>query len=656
MSAEQALGATPEEGGVRFAVWSSAATALFVSVFDGEEEVGRVELAREGDVFSGLVEGLAPGALYGLRAEGTYDPSLGFWFDPDKLLMDPYAVEIDRPYVYDARLAAPRGQGGDTAPLMPKAIVRKLPEPVAPRPPLWRPGGLVYELQVRSFSMRHPDVPPQQRGTLAALAHPAVIEHLTGLGVTAVELMPLAAWIDERHLPPLGLRNGWGYNPVSFMALDPRLTPGGLADLRGAVEALHGAGIGVILDMVFNHTGESDAQGPTLSLRGLDNRAYYRHAPGEPGRLVNDTGTGSTLACDHPAASRLVLDTLRHFVRHAGVDGFRFDLATVLGRTRDGFDPDAPLLAAIAGDPALADRLLVAEPWDIGAGGYQLGRFPGRFLEWNDRFRDDVRRFWRGDAGTLGSLATRLSGSSDLFAGAATRTVNFGAAHDGMTLADLTAYGHKHNDANGEQNRDGHGDDFSWNGGTEGETADLAILARRARDRRALLATLFSSRGAVLLTAGDEFGRSQRGNNNAYAQDNELTWLDWQGRDRGLEAFVAGLSRLRRQAGLCDATRFLTGEPGPGGVPDVEWLRPDGGAFAVADWEAPGACCLAMVLAVEGGRLAVLVNGSDEPVAFALPGGTWQAAGEGVNDRGAGAFEVGARSVGFAAQGKWTAG
>ena len=638
---------------MRFSVWSSAATALFVSVFDGEAEVGRVELAREGDVFSGLVEELAPGARYGLRAEGTYDPSLGFWFDPDKLLVDPFAVEIDRPYVYDKRLAAPRGQGGDTAPLMPKAVVRELPQPVAARPPLWRPGGLAYELQVRSFSLLHPDVPPQLRGTLGALAHPAIVGHLKRLGVTAVELMPLAAWIDERHLPPLGLRNGWGYNPVSFMALDPRLAPGGLADLREAVRALHAAGIGVILDMVFNHTGESDAQGPTLSLRGLDNRAYYRHAPGDPGRLVNDTGTGNTLACDRPPVMRLVLDTLRHFVRHAGVDGFRFDLATVLGRAGEGFDADAPMLSAIAADPVLADRVLVAEPWDVGAGGYRLGGFPGRFLEWNDRFRDDVRRFWRGNPGTLGNLATRLAGSSDLFAGGATRTVNFVAAHDGMTLADLTAYSRKHNEGNGEQNRDGHDDDLSWNCGAEGETADPAILARRARDRRALLASLFASRGAVLLTAGDEFGRSQRGNNNAYAQDNALTWLDWRGRDRDLEAFVAGLSRLRRQAGLCDETRFLTGRPGPDGIPDVAWLRADGGAMGVRDWEAPGARCLAMLLAVEGGRLAVLVNGSDAPVAFALPAGAWEVAGEGVSGR-AGAFEVAPRYVGFVAEGEWT--
>ncbi|PJN94429.1 glycogen debranching enzyme GlgX, partial [Amaricoccus sp. HAR-UPW-R2A-40] len=414
-----------------------------------------------------------------------------------------------------------------------RAVVEALPALVPPAPPVFRPGGLVYELPVRPFTMLHPDVPPELRGTVAALAHPAILDHLTRLRVDAVELMPITAWIDERHLGPLGLVNGWGYNPVAMMALDPRLCPGGMAELRETTAALRAAGIGVILDVVFNHTGESDVFGPVLSMRGLDARAYYWHAP--DGSLVNDTGCGNTLACQNPVVRALILDTLRHFVGQAGIDGYRFDLAPIMGRTATGFDPDAPLLREMLADPLLADRVLIAEPWDIGPGGYQLGRFPERFLEWNDAYRDRARRFWRGDRHMLGDFVTALAGSADVFDPPATRSVNFIAAHDGFTLADMTAYRHKHNEANGEQNHDGHNENHSWNHGVEGATDDPAVQAARHHDLRALLGTLFASRGTIQLTAGDEFGRSQRGNNNAYAQDNALTWLDWEGRDRDLE-------------------------------------------------------------------------------------------------------------------------
>jgi glycogen operon protein len=650
------LGAHAGADGVRFAVWSSAAAAMWVAIFDedGERELDRVPLARgEGDVHSAKVAGLEAGTRYGLRADGEYSPERGLRFDPDKLLMDPYAVGIDRPYVYDARLAAHRGEGGDTAHLMPKAIVPGKMPVVGRKAPLWRPSGLVYELQVRSFTIRHPDVPPGLRGTVAALGHPAVIGHLEKLGVTAVELMPVAAWIDERHLPALGLKNIWGYNPVGFMVPDPRLAPGGIAELRQAVAALHAAGIGVILDLVFNHTGESDEHGPTLCLRGLDGRAYYRHLPDDPGRLVNDTGTGNTLACDRPVVRQMVLDTLRHFVRHAGVDGFRFDLATVLGRTDRGFDRDAELLRAIADDPDLSDRVLIAEPWDIGRDGYQLGNFPAPYLEWNDRFRDDVRRFWRGDTGTVGALATRLAGSSDVFAGETTRSVNFIAAHDGMTLADLASYAHKHNEANGEGNRDGHDDNLSWNNGVEGGSGDAQVAEARRRDMRALLATLFASRGAIMLTAGDEFGRSQRGNNNAYAQDNDITWLDWNGRDGGLEDFAAALSAARERAGLTGDARFLTGRPDERGIADVEWLRPDGRRMEVADWEDAGCRCLTMLLAASDGKgpVAVLVNGSGDEVSFTLPdrakGWRIMVASAAARAAGPAAFGLPPRSVAF---------
>lgn len=585
---EAQFGAHAQADGVRFSVWSGAAERAWLSLFDDHDrETSRMEMTRGGgEVFSLFVPGLKAGARYGFRADGPYDPQSGLWFDPDKLLVDPYALEIDRPYRYDTRLAAPRGEGGDTAPLMPKTVVCNLPD-LPLRPPLFEPGGLIYEISVRAFTMRHPEVPEAQRGTLCALAHPAIIDHLRALRVSAVELMPITAWMDERHLPSLGLHNAWGYNPVSFMALDPRLAPGGWRELRDTVAALHEAGIGVILDLVFNHTAESDVLGPTLSLRGLDARAYYRH-DGQ-GRLVNDTGTGNTVACDHPVVHELVQDTLRAFIRHAGVDGFRFDLAPILGRDASGFRSDAPLLRAMVEDAEIGSRVLIAEPWDIGPSGYQLGNFPAPFLEWNDMFRDDVRRFRRGDPGMIGRLATRLAGSSDIFSGGRTRSVNFLAAHDGMTLADLVAYEHKHNHANGEDNRDGHSENLSWNHGVEGPSGDTQVVALRRRDLKALLALLFASRGAIMLTAGDEFGRTQGGNNNAYAQDNEITWLDWAGRDRDLEAFVRELGELRsRHAVLRDTT--LLGEG------DVQWLREDGEPMTVADWEDPGRRSLVMVL------------------------------------------------------------
>jgi glycogen debranching enzyme len=614
------LGAEIRGESVRFSVWSAHASQIWVCVFDGDDEIARVPLERgPGDVHSALVQGIGAGARYGLRADGPWDPHHGHRFDPMKLLVDPYAVALDNRFVWDPHLAQPRGSGGDTAALVPKAIVTALPPPVPRAAPRFTPGGLIYEIPVRPFSMLHPDVPEPQRGTVAALGHPAVLDHLTKLRVGAVELMPIAAWIDERHLAPLGLTNSWGYNPVAMMAPDPRLCPGGIAELRTAVAALHEAGIGVLLDVVFNHTGESDTEGPTLSLRGLDNRTYYRHDT--RGHLVNDTGCGNTLACDHPATRRLILDTLRHFVTQAGIDGFRFDLAPVLGRTGRGFDPDAAIFAEIASDPVLSDRVMIAEPWDIGPGGYQLGRFPDTWLEWNDSFRDRVRRFWRGDRATLGEFATALSGSGDIFPGPQTRSVNMVAAHDGFTLHDLVAYREKHNHANGENNRDGHGENWSWNNGTEGPSEDPLVLAARARDVRALLATLFASRGTILLTAGDEFGRTQRGNNNAYAQDNVITWLDWQGRDRDLERYVCRLADLRAAHSVLSETRLLTGDDAGTGLPDVAWLGASGAPLEVSDWEGEDAGVLVMTLQEpDGGRIAVLVNRTAHAVQFQLPG------------------------------------
>jgi glycogen operon protein len=611
------LGAHLTPSGATFSVWSSSAERIWVCLFEEFDETARIELAPNDDgVFSATVPGIQLGQRYGLRADGRHDPANGLWFDPSKLLMDPYAPAIDYPYHYNALMAAPRWQQCDTAPMMPKAIV-SAPQYAAPPPPVFRPGGLIYELNVRALTKLHPDVPQEQRGTIAALAHPAIIEHLTKLGVSAVELMPITAWIDERHLKPLGLRNAWGYNPVSFMALDPRLAPSGVAELRDTVAALRAAGIGVILDLVFNHTGESDIFGPALSLRGLDANAYYRRA--SDGSLVNDTGCGHTLACDHPRVRALILDSLRHFVLGAGVDGFRFDLAPILGRTAEGFDPRAETLRAIETDPVLADRILIAEPWDIGPGGYQLGQFSPRWLEWNDRYRDDIRRFWRGDSGTLGQLATRLAGSSDIFerdGAAATRTVNFIAAHDGMTLADLTAYERKHNEANGEDNRDGHDDNLSWNHGVEGASDDARIVTQRRSDTLAMLTTLLLSRGTIMLTAGDEFGRTQSGNNNAYAQDNRTTWLDWAGRDRELERYAGLMAGLRAELKLND-TGFLSADM-QGGRTSAEWLWTDWSPMTAERWEDPSSHRVAMQLTMPDldGRTAILINGDRRAVTF----------------------------------------
>ncbi|MCD2315977.1 glycogen debranching enzyme [Sphingomonas sp. IC-11] len=536
----------------RFQVRSPRATHVWLCLFDGEVESRRL-MSRNGDEWFCEAR-VREGARYGFRAAGSHP------FDPSKLLLDPNATHLDAPFTYDPRLSEP---GFDTAALVPKAVLTRSLPPLPAREPVFKAGGLIYEVNVRAFTMRHPDIPSEMRGTVAALAHRSILDHLTRIGVDAVELMPIVAWIDERHLPPLGLSNAWGYNPVVPMALDPRLCPGGMEELRATVEALRQAGIGTILDLVFNHTGESDLAGPTLSLRGLDDDVYARS---ETGVLINDAGTGNTLDFGNPWVRAMTLRTLRHFVSQAGVDGFRFDLAPIVARS-PGFDPQAPIFSELRADPLLADRIMIAEPWDVGPGGYQLGAFPSDWLEWNDRFRDDVRRFWRGD-GAAGAIATRLAGSTDVFGEERTRSVNFVAAHDGFTLADAVSYRSRHNHANGEQNRDGHADEVSWNAGNEGRGAP--------EDVRALLASLFAARGTIMLTAGDEFGRTQAGNNNAYAQDNEISWLDWDRRDHALEAYVASLAAWRRAHPAIGAPEIRH---------DLHWSTLDGGAMMAEDWE-----------------------------------------------------------------------
>ncbi len=618
------LGVTLTEGGINIAVWSANATAIEVCLFDveGQTETARIALpARTGPVFHGHIAGVGAGARYGLRAHGPFAPEKGHRFNPDMLLVDPFALALDRPFAPHPSMFGE----ADSAAFVPKAIVTAPYSEAAQS--LAIPWGetVIYELHVRGFTRSHPDIPEALRGTFAGLAHPAAIAHLKRLGVTTVELMPAAAWIDERHLGPLGLTNYWGYNSVAFMAPDPRLAPGGWAEVRTATAALAEAGIEAILDVVFNHTGEGDALGPTLSLRGLDNASYYRLWPDDPARYVDDTGTGDTLALDRPAGVRLVMESLRAWRRLGGMSGFRFDLATVLGRRAEGFDPAAPLLAAIDQDPDLRGLKLIAEPWDIGPGGYQLGAFPPAWGEWNDRFRDSARGFWRGDGVSLGELARRLAGSQDIFAGRRpSRSVNFIVAHDGFTLADLVSHVEKRNLANGENGRDGTNDNRSWNHGVEGPTDDPAIQAARRGDQRALLTILLLARGTPMLAMGAELGQSQGGNNNAYAQDNAVSWLDWAKADKDLIAFTARLIDIRRRHPALRRDRFLTGEAdGEGLYPDVVWREAEGAPLEAADWDSPSGETLVMALAEPDGedldRVILAIHRGGGETAIALP-------------------------------------
>ncbi len=574
------------KGGADVALFSRFGAQAWICVFEAGVET-RHELAKTGDVFSGFVSAMKAGDAYGFRVAGPWSPELGHRFDESKLLMDPYATVISAPWVYTPALGM---RGTDTANLVPKAIVEtaltdlSLRNVTQPR--------LIYELGVKSFTKLHPEIPEGQRGTLAALAHPAVIAHLQKLGVDTIELMPIHAWIDERHLQLLGLSNAWGYNDVQFMALDPRLAPGGWAELRDTIAVLHQNCIQVVLDVVFNHSGESDQFGPTISFRGLDNATYYAQSNGE---LHNDAGCGNTLDLNNPPVTEMVVSALRHATLKCGVDGFRFDLATVLGRMDGEFRADAPLIKAIANDPVLGTRILIAEPWDVGPGGYRLGNFPPAWLEWNDQFRDGVRRFWRGDAWSANQLATRLCGSSDIFvARKPSNSVNFVAAHDGFTLRDLTIFSAKQNLANGEGNRDGNGGEITWPGGKI----------------EALLATLFLSRGTMMITAGDEFGRTQNGNNNAYAQDNAITWLDWQNADQKLIDYVSKISQLRGEHQAFFEDEFV-------GANEALWFDERGQPI---DWQRPKNQFLGLLLQRGPEALAIAFNASTQAVLPALPG------------------------------------
>jgi glycogen debranching enzyme GlgX/4-alpha-glucanotransferase len=617
------LGVAVSPHGLEAALDLPHAEGASLCLYDGDREVFRAAMARDATgVFRGLAPGFGAGARYGFRVDGPYDPARGARFDASKLLADPYAWAFDRPFRLHTSMFA---FGDDTGPHAPKAI--------AGAPPAGEPGRkriapealIIYELNLRGFSRLNPAIPESARATFAGLAHPASIAHIAGLGVTAVEIMPADAFVDERHLPPLGLSNAWGYNPVVFGVPDPRLAPGGWAEVRAATDALHAAGIEAILDVVLNHNGESDQFGPTLSFRGLDNATWFRLDPRDPAAYVNDTGCGNCLALDRHIVVEMAIGALRRWMTHGGFDGFRFDLATTLGRRPDGFDPNAPFFKALAEDPLLSRARLIVEPWDVGPGGYQLGAFGPNFAEWNDHFRDAARRFWRGDPGLRGEIATRMAGSRDIFprATAPSKGVNFVVAHDGFTLADLMAYERKHNEANGEGNRDGTDANFSWNHGVEGPSQDPAIHADRTLDQRNLLTVLFASRGTPMLTMGSELGFSQGGNNNAYAQDNPTTAIDWSGADPLLIAFVRHLAEIRRARPALSRDSFLTGEPfDPSRIPDVEW-RDAEGPLTPSGWNEPAGAVLVAVFAAPHGdavdRVAVAMNRGHSEVEFTLP-------------------------------------
>jgi isoamylase len=650
------LGAVWDGRGVNFALFSEAAEKVELCLFDSPagRELNRIVLpARSDDVFHGYVRGLKPGQLYGYRVYGPYAPERGLRFNHHKLLIDPYARALQGAInwsdaVYGYTVGHPDGDLSfderDSAPDIPKCQV------VDPRfdwspilPPLvpWR-DTVIYETHVKGFTQRHPGVPKRLRGTFAGFAQVECIRHLKGLGVTSLELLPIQAFARDHDFVKRGLTNYWGYSTLGFFAPDGAYLGGDLSEMKAFVAALHDAGIEVILDVVYNHTAEGDQKGPTLCFRGIDNAAYYRLDPGQPRLYENATGCGNTLRVAHPRVLDLVVDSLRYWVTDFRVDGFRFDLGATLLRGADGgIDPQSTFLERLRADPALANVKLIAEPWDVGPEGHQLGSFGSPWAEWNDRYRDTVRRFWTGESGLIGELATRLMGSSDVFARTGRgplASINFVTAHDGFTLKDLVSYARKHNGGNGEDNKDGTDNNFSWNCGAEGPSDDPVVLALRRRQTRNLLTTLVLSQGIPMLNGGDEFGRSQNGNNNAYCHDDESNWYDWEGIDddgRRLTDFVRFLLAFRRAHPVFRRSRFFTGTTPAGGTrPDVTWLRRDGLEKIEADWLALGAKSLCYVLSGESAEppddtFLVMISANDEPTPYHLPafaeGGWWEA-------------------------------
>jgi isoamylase len=648
------LGASWDGRGVNFALFSAHAEKVELCLFDqaGTREIERVALPEcTHEVWHGYLPDARPELLYGYRVYGPYEPEQGHRFNPNKLLVDPYARALhgaikwsDAHFGY--RVGSPREDLSfdrrDNARGVPKCRVVDPAFSWGNDTPPQHPWDhtVIYETHLRGFTMRHPAVPPQLRGTAAGMSTLQVVDYLRSLGITAVELLPVHAYVNDRRLVAQQLSNYWGYNTIAFFAPEPRyLATGTISEFQVLVRRLHDAGIEVILDVVYNHTGEGNHLGPTLAFRGIDNASYYRLQPTDRRFYVDDTGTGNTLNLGHPRVIHMVLDSLRYWVSVMHVDGFRFDLAVTLGRTDAGFDPASPFFTALQQDPVLRRVKLIAEPWDIGPGGYQLGNHEPGWAEWNDRYRDTVRRFWRGDPGVLPELAARLAGSADLFDHRNRRpwaSVNFVTAHDGFTLQDLVSYTEKHNEANGEQNQDGHDSNNGVNFGVEGPTDDPALRALRRRQRRNFLATLLLSQGTPMLLAGDEFGRTQGGNNNAYCQDNETSWLDWDGIDRdgwGDVTFVRRLIALRHKHPILRWPQFLHGQHrSPAGIADITWISPDGREKTPGQWQEPERRTLGLMLNTDAGEhlnpdgtvvrgevLLLVFNASAEPVDFTMP-------------------------------------
>jgi glycogen debranching enzyme GlgX len=645
------LGAHWDGRGVNFALVAPHAESVHLCLFDveGLQELARLPLpAFQDGVWHGYLDGAAPGQVYGYRVDGPYAPQQGKRFNPNKVLLDPYARMVIGAYRAQPGFLDQIPGGADVPnPVDNGAIALKaqvVHEPYdwgADTPPHVAPGDtILYELHVKGFTRLHPDLPPVVRGSYAAMAHPAVLDYLAQLGITTVSLMPVHFRADEMRLQQTGLSNYWGYSSIGFFAPETRYWSGQagttpISEFRDMVKALHGRGIEVVLDVVYNHTAETDEFGPTLGFRGIDNELYYHLRPDNPGLYENWTGCGNCLNLAEPRVLQLVMDSLRYWVQEMHVDGFRFDLAPELARTAHGFSGGAAFLAAVRQDPVLARMKLIAEPWDIGPGGYQVGNFPSGWCEWNDQYRDTMRAFWLGHGAQRGAFARRFAGSSDLFqknTRLPTASVNFIAAHDGFTLRDLVSYNDKHNEANGEENRDGHRHNLSWNCGVEGGTDNTEVLHLRSRLQRALLATLFFSQGTPMLLAGDDIGHSQIGNNNAYCQDNELCWLDWRHADHALFELTCDLIALRRRYPALRHARWYDGAARAGGQPDIAWLAPDGLPLLDASWSTPGPIGIRLGPDPAGEACLLLFNALAQPVDFALPEGKWQAVFDSAGD------------------------
>ncbi|WP_394554137.1 glycogen debranching protein GlgX [Agromyces sp. MMS24-JH15] len=654
------LGATFDGSGTNFAIFSEAADRVELCLFDENGTETRVELQDvDAFVWHAYLPDVQPGQRYGYRVHGANDPARGLRANPNKVLLDPYAKAIAggfdwNPALYGYEFGDPDSRNDDdSAPHVAHAVVINPFFDWAgdrhPNTPYSQT--LIYEAHVKGLTALHPDVPEHQRGTFAGVAHPAVIDHLQRIGATAIELMPVHQFVHDATLIDKGLRNYWGYNTIGFLAPHDEYSSTGVLgqqaqEFKGMVRALHDAGIEVILDVVYNHTAEGNHLGPTIGFRGIDNAAYYKLEAKDPRYYTDYTGTGNSFNVRHPHALQLIMDSLRYWVLEMHVDGFRFDLAATLAREFYDVDRLSSFFDLVQQDPVVSQVKLIAEPWDVGPGGYQVGNFPPQWTEWNGKYRDTVRDFWRGEPSTLGEFASRITGSADLYETDGRRpvaSINFVTAHDGFTLRDLVSYNEKRNDANGEGNRDGESNNRSWNSGAEGETDDPGVLALRARQQRNVIATLLLSQGVPMLLHGDELGRTQQGNNNAYAQDSELTWIHWDRADEPLIEFTAAIARLRKDHPTFRRSRFFDGRPvegddGPEGrAPDIVWLRPDGTEMGPADWDAPLGRAVGIYLNGEGIRqrdargepihdvdFLVFFNGAPEPTDFTIPRRTKQ--------------------------------